>query len=47
MPVPSHLLVADFLPLAGGAGTAGSGRFGVAVFSATVAFTGVVTLLVH
>lgn len=45
MPTPSHLLVAGFLPLAGGNGTAGSGRLGVAVLPATVAVTGVVALL--
>lgn len=47
MAMPSHLLFADFLPLTGGGGTAGSGSSGVAVFPATVAVTGVVTLLVH
>lgn len=45
MPVPSHLLVAGFLPLAGGNGTAGGGRLGVAVFPAAVAVAGVVALL--
>lgn len=47
MRLPSHLLVAAFLPLAGGGSTAGGGKFGVAVFPAAVAVTGVVALLVH
>lgn len=46
-PVPSHLLVAGFLPLTGGGGTAGGGRFGLAVFPAAVTVAGVVTLLVR
>lgn len=45
--MPSHLLVAGFLPLAGGGGTAGGGRFGVAVFPAAVAVAGVVALFVR
>ena len=46
-PVPSHLLVAGFLPLTGGGGTASGGRFAVAVFPAAEAVAGVVALLVH
>lgn len=46
MHVPSHLIVAGFLPLAGGGGTAGGGRLGVAVFPAAVAVAGIVALLV-
>lgn len=43
----SHLLVAGFLPLAGGGGTAGGGRFGVAVFPAAVTIAGIVSLLFY
>lgn len=46
-PEPSHLLIAGFLSLAGGGGTAGGGRFGVAVFPDAVAVAGVVALLVR
>lgn len=46
-PVLSHLLGAGFLPLAWGGGTASSGRFGVAVFPAAEAVTGVVALLIR
>jgi len=46
MSMPPHLLVAGVLPLAGGGGTAGGCRFGVAVFPAAVAVAGVVALLV-
>ena len=46
-PRPSHLLIAGVLPLTRGGGTAGGGRFGVAVFPAAVAVAGVVALLVR